>query len=241
MLMLECYRQVVGTRLYIVDAEMVSERMRVVKEAAERRNEILDVAERLFETKGFDHTSTNDILNEIGIARGTLYYHFKSKEDILDAMIERISKRLVARAKAIAENREIPVLQRLTMTIMALNLNNDLGHEVMEQVHKAQNALMHQKMRENLLAEVNPVITGLVEEGIAQGIYQTDYPAELVEMTMLYSSMAFDELAGNTEEERQRKIMAFIYHLERLLGMKPGSMQEVMMPIFEDQKEEAKE
>ena len=52
--------------------------MRVVKEAEERKNEILDVAERLFGTKGFDGTSTGDILNEIGIAWGTLYYHFKS-------------------------------------------------------------------------------------------------------------------------------------------------------------------
>lgn len=119
--------------------------MRVVKEAEERRNEILDVAERLFGTKGFDQTSTNDILNEIGIARGTLYYHFKSKEDILDAMIERISNQLVARAKTIAGNKEIPILQRLTMTVMSLNLDNDLGHEVMQQVHKPQNALMHQK------------------------------------------------------------------------------------------------
>ena len=50
--------------------------MCVIKEAEERRNEILDVAQRLFTTKGFDNTSTNDILNEIGIARGTLYYHF---------------------------------------------------------------------------------------------------------------------------------------------------------------------
>ena len=45
--------------------------MRIVKEAEERKEEILDAAEKLFGTKGFDHTSTNDILNEIGIARGT--------------------------------------------------------------------------------------------------------------------------------------------------------------------------
>lgn len=44
--------------------------MRIVKEAEEGRNEILDVVERLFVTKGFDNTSTNDILNEIGIAGG---------------------------------------------------------------------------------------------------------------------------------------------------------------------------
>lgn len=206
--------------------------MRVVKEAEERRNEILDVAERLFGTKGFDHTSTNDILNEIGIARGTLYYHFKSKEDILDAMIERITRQLTAKAKAIAENKEIPILQRLTMTVMALNLDNDLGHEVMKQVHRAQNALMHQKMRENLLTEVNPVITGLIKEGIQQGIFQTDYPEEVVEMVMLYASVSFDALAEDTDGKRQRKVMAFICNLERLLGMKSGSLQEVMMPVF---------
>ena len=208
--------------------------MRVVKEAEERRNEILDVAERLFGTKGFDNTSTNDILNEIGIARGTLYYHFKSKEDILDAMIERMTRQLVAKAKIISEKKELPVLQRLTMMIMALNVDNDLGREVMEQVHRAQNALMHQKMRERLLAGVNPLVTGLIEEGIEQGIFHTDYPAEVVEMTMLYSNMAFDALSEYSEGERQRKIAAFIYNLERLLGMEQGSLEAAMMPIFEN-------
>ena len=50
------------------------------KESEERRNEILDAVDELFGQKGFDGTSTNDILEKVGIARGTLYYHFKSKE-----------------------------------------------------------------------------------------------------------------------------------------------------------------
>ena len=206
--------------------------MRIVKEAEERRNEILDVAERLFGTKGFDGTSTTDILNEIGIARGTLYYHFKSKEDILDAMIERMTGSLVAKASEIVENKDVPVLQRLTLMMMALNVNNDLGHEIMEQIHKPQNALMHQKMQERLLAGVNPIVTSLIEEGIAQGICQTDYPAEVAEMTLLYSNTVFDDLAPLGAEERQRKIAAFIYNLERLLGMEEGSLREAMLPIF---------
>ena len=84
--------------------------MRVVKEAAERRNEILDVAERLFCTNGYDNTSTNDILAEIGIARGTLYYHFKNKEDILDGMIDRILDVIVRKARTIALDESRPVL-----------------------------------------------------------------------------------------------------------------------------------
>lgn len=206
--------------------------MRIVKEAEERKNEILDVAERLFETKGFDGTSTTDILNEIGIARGTLYYHFKSKEDILDAMIDRMTGSLVANAGEIAAQKDVPVLQRLTQMMLALNVNNDLGHEIMEQVHKPQNALMHQKMQERLLAEVNPIVTALIEEGIAQGICQTDHPAEVAEMTLLYSSTVFDDLIEYSGEERQVKIAAFIYNLERLLGMERDSLREVILPIF---------
>lgn len=207
--------------------------MRVVREANVRKNEILDAAERLFGAKGFDGTSTTDILDEVGIARGTLYYHFKSKEDILDAMIERMTGSLVAKASELAARKDVPVLQRLTSMMLALNVSNGLGHEILEQVHKPQNALMHQKMQERLLAGVNPIITSLIEEGIVQGICQTDHPAEAAEMTMLYSSTVFDDLAGYSEEERQRKIAAFIYNLERLLGMERNSLREAILPIFQ--------
>lgn len=207
--------------------------MRVVKDAEERRNEILDAAEKLFGEKGFDGTSTNDILNEVGIARGTLYYHFSSKEDILDAMIERITDRLAANAEAIVKKKEIPVLERLTMTIMSLNINNGLGQEIMKQIHKPQNALMHLKMQERLLTAVNPIVSGLIGEGISDGICSTDYPAEVTEMALLYSNTAFDELAELTDEQRKKKIAAFIYNVERLLGMKEGSMRDFLLPIFE--------
>lgn len=208
--------------------------MRVVKEAEERRNEILDVSEKLFMTKGFDHTSITDILNEIEIARGTLYYHFKSKEDILDGIIHRQTSKLVEKAEMIVKKREIPVLQRLTIMMRALNVNDDLGHEIMKQVHRPQNALMHQKMQERLLVGINPLITALIEEGTDQGICRTEYPKEVAEMTLLYSSTVFDDLSECSEEEHDRKIEAFIYNLERLLGMKKGSMQDAILPIFEN-------
>ncbi len=208
--------------------------MRVVKEAEERKNEILDVAEHLFSVNGFDNTSTNDILDAVGIARGTLYYHFKSKEDILDAMIDRMTDRLVGQAKAVIAQKDVPVLQRLTQMMITLHVGSDLGHELMEQVHKPQNALMHQKMQERVLIFVRPLATSLLEEGLAQGICHTDYPEEVVEMTMLYCNTVFDALTLHSEEQRNKKISAFIYNLERLLGMSPGSMQDVILPIFQE-------
>ena len=208
--------------------------MRVVKDAEERRNEILDVAGRLFATKGFDGTSTNDILEEIGIARGTLYYHFKSKEDILDAMIDRITVRLLTDAAKIANRTEIPVLQRITMTMMAMKVENDLGYEVMEQVHRPQNALLAQKMQEKLLDGITPIVTGLIEEGIRQGLCKTEHPAEAVEMMMLYAEITFDSQVDRTREVWAQKVAAFIYNVERLLGMEEGSLQEYVAPIFQN-------
>lgn len=208
--------------------------MRIVKEAEERKNEIMDVAERLFSVKGFDDTSTGDILAEVGIARGTLYYHFKSKEEILDAVIERMMGRMLARAKGLMKQKELPVWQRLTLMIRAMQISGDWGDALMEQIHKPQNALMHQKVQERLLAGMNPLLTELIEEGVAEGICHTDYPAEVAEMTFLYVNSAFDNLAVLGEAERQRKMAAFIYNLERLLQMEQGSMMEVVLPLFQE-------
>lgn len=208
--------------------------MRIVKEAEERKEEILDAAEKLFAAKGFDNTSTGDILDAVGIARGTLYYHFRSKEEILDGVIQRMTDKLVEDAGAIVRKKELPVLERLTKAIMALNVETKIGHEIMEQVHRPQNALMHQKMQATLLAGILPILTELIEEGNQQGVFHTRYPESVVEMTILYANTAFDELNVTelTRQQRERKIAGFIYNLERLMGMPEGGLQEAILTIF---------
>lgn len=206
--------------------------MRIVKEAAERRDEILDVAERLFCTNGYDNTSTNDILAEIGIARGTLYYHFKSKEDILDAMIDRILDEIIRKAKNIALNESMPVLERLTKTVLAANVDTKTGDMILEQVHKPQNALMHAKMQEKLLSQLVPLFVKIIEDGIAQNLMQTDYPEDTIQMLLLYSNSVFDESIAYSQDVKKRKVLAFINNVEILLHMERGSLLETMLPMF---------
>lgn len=210
--------------------------MRIVKEAAERKNEILDTAQKLFEERGFDNTSTNDIIEVVGIARGTLYHHFSSKEDILDCLIQRMTGELMSKAAAIASDRALPVLERLSLSIMALNVDSSIGHEVMEQVHKPQNALMHQKMQERLLNGIVPIITGLLKEGAEEGIFSCDYPEVAIEMCMLYSNTAFDGMNQMTPEQRKYRIMGFIDCAERVMGCKKGVMEEAILRIFANDK-----
>lgn len=51
------------------------------------RERIIEVADRLFYEQGFEHTSFSDVANAVNISRGNFYHHFKSKDDILDAVI----------------------------------------------------------------------------------------------------------------------------------------------------------
>ena len=66
-----------------------------------KKEQILDVSLALFMEKGYDNTSISDILSKLDIARGTLYYHFESKEAIMDMIIERSAKQIVEDAEKI--------------------------------------------------------------------------------------------------------------------------------------------
>ena len=206
--------------------------MRTVKSAEERKEEILNVAEQLFAEKGFDNASTNDIISRIGIARGTLYHHFDSKEAILDALVERLTRNGISKARAIIADQSIPLLERLTRAVIALNVSGDAGTELLNQIHKPQNALLHQKTQEMLLTGVVPLITSLIEEGNEKQLFDAKYPEEAAEMIMIYSSVAFDELAGLSPDDTLKKVKAFIHHTERILGAEEGSLETAIMNIF---------
>ncbi|WP_339158171.1 TetR/AcrR family transcriptional regulator [Paenibacillus sp. FSL W8-0186] len=203
--------------------------MRIVKDAEERRNEILDTADELFALKGFDGTSTNHILEKVGIARGTLYHHFKSKEDIMDALIERYSARLLGAAQSIAADKNIPVVERIIRVVMALNLSGGGSKEIMEHIHKPQNALMHQKIQKVIIHGVPPILTEIIREGIEQGMFSTPYPYECMEMVVIYANTVFDgDMVALTNEERLSRVQAFVCNIERLLGAESGSLKDVL-------------
>lgn len=204
--------------------------MRVVKEASVRRDEILDVAEALFTANGYDNTTISAIIESAGIARGTVYYHFKSKEDVLNALVERHGQRLLDAARRIASDKSIPVFDRLILTMMAMNGDKDgMPGPLTEQMHKPQNALMHQRTHQMMIEEIPPILMEIIEDGIAQGVVDTPYPYESLEMVIAHVNAVFDDYSDKlTGEELFGRIRAFIFNLERIFGTPPGSFDRVI-------------
>jgi TetR/AcrR family acrAB operon transcriptional repressor len=63
---------------------------RTKEEALETRNALLDAAERVFSERGVSRTSLSDVAAAAGVTRGAVYWHFKDKVDLLDAMLCRV-------------------------------------------------------------------------------------------------------------------------------------------------------
>jgi len=203
--------------------------MRILKDPETRKTEILDTAERLFITKGYSQTTILDILNEVGIAKGTFYYYFKSKEEVMDAIISRIVSADVAAARGIADNPGLPAIQKMFQILFAQKPQSGGGKEQMiEQFHHPGNAEMHQKSLTQSILHLTPVLTQVIKQGINENVMTTDYPHETVEFLLASAQVIFDEgLFHWNTDEAEKKMKAFIHIMEITLGAKKGSFDDM--------------
>ena len=81
--------------------------------------------------------------------------------------------------------------------------------------------------------QVPPILAIVLEDGIKQGLFDTPYPLECMEMVVAYLNTILDDgLVVLTEEERLMRIEAFIFHMERLLGTEKGHL-DYIVKMFE--------
>ena len=201
--------------------------MRIVKEPEVRKNEIIDAAEKLFAAKGFEKATVHAILASAGIAKGTFYYYFKSKEEVLNAIIKRRIDAGLERAQAIASSPQLSPVQKIAAAIMAQKPQNPVEAEFLPVLHEQANALFHQKVLTDCVTRLTPVLSAITEEGIKQGDFSTAYPKESVEILLTAGLVIFDDayFSWNREEQAGR-IPAFLAAMERILGAKEGSFAE---------------
>jgi len=73
------------------------------------RRQLVEVAARLFAAQGYEDTSTEQVLRESGVSRGSLYHHFDSKDRLFEAVVEHVEEGVVAHLMTAAERHRDPV------------------------------------------------------------------------------------------------------------------------------------
>jgi AcrR family transcriptional regulator len=199
--------------------------MRIVKEPEVRKSEIIDAAEKLFSEKGFEAATVNDILSAVAIAKGTFYYYFKSKEEVLDAIIQRRINSGLEAAKKIAEDSALSPEDKIIMVLLAQQSQTSEEQDFLPVVHEPVNALFHQKIITGYILALSPILSDIVVEGIAKKRFRTMYPRETIEILLASGLILFDDAYFRwTKEEKTPRISAYICAMERLLGSKSGNL-----------------
>ena len=196
---------------------------RTHRPAAQRREEILDAAHTLFTTKGFQPTTMEDILGVVGIAKGTLYYHFPSKEQILKALVLRIVHQVEQQAREIATS-SAPAADKLAAIMSAMRLV-DTETELVDQFHAPGNAEFHLLSITAMIEHLTPVLAEVIIQGVSEGIFTTERPHDAVELLLSASGILLDhDIMKPSHAELARRRGSLIWATETLLGAQPGSL-----------------
>ena len=188
---------------------------RVTKVPEERKQELIDTAERLFLEKGYEQTTVADIVREIEVAQGTFYYYFSSKEKILEAIIEKDITVLEEDVRQILSREDANAAIKLNAVVNSIIGISTSRREIMDYLHEESNAVMHEKMERHTIERLVPLMTRVVAEGTHAGIFDVQYPTESVEFLLASLVYFFHHPEIFADPMRREKMQS---SLETILG-----------------------
>ncbi|TCK98774.1 TetR family transcriptional regulator [Natranaerovirga hydrolytica] len=156
--------------------------MRDVKPPEVRKAEILNASLKLFMEKGYLKTTTQDIIQSVGISRGLLYYHFKNKEEILYILVENTMHPVIKNIQSVVNDTKLNALEKvnkfLEITVIDESSVTVESKTLQESISLKTNQYMMDQLNHKLVQEVVPLFTQIIEEGNRTGLFDVTTPTE---------------------------------------------------------------
>ena len=200
--------------------------VRIVKKPAVRRQEIVEAALQLFQTKGYEQTAVQDVMGRLGIAKGTIYHYFESKEALLEAVIERVVEQDVERLNNLLTALSGTALEKIRILVAAGNAATNNQANLLEQLHQPANSGMHTRILAASLNKQAPLFAALIKQGRNEGLFQTDEALECAEFILAAVQFLTDAgIYAWTDADLARRRQALPSLIEAVLKAPAGSFQ----------------
>ncbi len=221
---------------------------RIVKGPLVRRNEILDAAQRLIYTRGYEQMTIQQILDELHISKGAFYHYFDSKQ----ALLESLTERLLGEAESIlGPIRDDP--QRSAIQKLNAYFNSGMSWKTAQKAYMLallrgwysdDNAIVRQKLTVDGYARIIPFIEAILVQGVQEGTISAPYPQQTAQIVIALMTNLGDTLAGMIiaspqpvrTDLHQVEVMveAFTTAVERILGAAPGQVKLLEMDAVKE-------
>jgi AcrR family transcriptional regulator len=210
---------------------------RIVKDADVRREELLDTALSLFLKHGYERTSVAHITAAVGVAKGTFYHYFATKQDVLEHLVERFADDLFAAAEAAVAEQDGPAIERLRALMIASSQaklrRRDETLMLTRPLFTPDNQPLLSRFVDGWIGRTRPLIRGIIEQGVAEGDFDVADPAATTEVWL---SLRYDYgirvsrqfFAAQDDPSQVDALLAAVAALqvaeERILGLRPGAL-----------------
>jgi AcrR family transcriptional regulator len=224
---------------------------RVAKAPDERRRELIACAQKLFYSKGYERTTVGDIVDELGVAKGTFYYYFGSKLAILEAMVDELVGQSVALLHEIVADETLPVLEKWARAFQVMAAwKAERRAELLAILHVMQmdeNLLLRHKVQTRAVQLLSPEFAKIIAQGVEEGVFETEFVEESAGITLsimqglvdpIYCILLNPASYKDPVALARRRFAAVEAAVERVLGAPSGSLSFIddqMLPAwFED-------
>ena len=197
-----------------------------------KRDLILDAFRELLENEDIQHISVNEIAKKAGIGKGSIYYYFSSKDEILNALIKRTYADVVEMAKELVHQTDLSIYARLAkITNACIAATGDFLRrseavrnkmDVSERIYDS--AYIHQQFMKHSIVDFKKIYTEIIQQEIDKGTIQVDSAAEVAEIVLIVLTVKIDNtLSPSSDEETAKTLQTLITLLERGTGNKDGA------------------
>jgi AcrR family transcriptional regulator len=198
--------------------------VRISKDPEIRREELIEAAGRLFEEKGFENTAVSDIVKAVGVAQGTFYYHFKSKDEILVAVGDKIAEMMIGIVLHIMREDQDDPIKQINQIFRGFAKFQKEREKTVELMHDHANTEIHDRIAEQVVQRMVPLFADIVRHGKELGIFKVTHVIETVQL--FFGGLGFigHQHGGEiTREMMERSLEAGSEFMDRVLGAPSGS------------------
>lgn len=191
----------------------------------DKRNLILDAMLKLLENNKGAACSVSDIAKTANIGKGSIYYYFKSKEEIFDALVEREYNQIIEKCRVLIDQSQANAVQKLALLFQSYR-SFVVSSSMDAYLYQQQNAAIHQKSLAKILSSLSPIVAGIIQQGVEEKLFHCDKPQETAEIILSVYCFLFDPgIFTWTPEQLKRKTSALAALLENGLDTGKGSFQ----------------
>lgn len=189
----------------------------------DKRTLILDAMQELFIEGKAGTASVSDIAKKAGIAKGGLYYYFKSKEEVMDALVQRIYEDIIKNCSNVLKICNQSAIEKIALLLHTYTTSY-VDPSIDIYLHLPQNAALHQKSLAQILLSLSEIVNEIIKQGIHDGDFTCEYPAEYSKIILSVFTFLLDPgIFTWTSQERNLQLRAVANMLEKGLGTAPGS------------------